>query len=132
MRDKLAYCNIKMKRLKIKDPRIHNNKMFQEEQEIIYRKTQGTKQLKGKVPRMEKFEEFWAGIWERNTKTPKQKWMNTVAKKMGQKLANVQGLTNTEKDSTKQSRNERIGLLLGLMEYKIFGRKCLEVPGVQY
>ena len=132
VRDKLAYCNIKMKRLKIKDPRIHNNKMFQEEQEIIYRKTQGTKQLKGKVPRMEKFEEFWAGIWERNTKTPKQKWMNTVAKKMGQKLANVQGLTNTEKDSTKQSRNERIGLLLGLMEYKIFGRKCLEVPGVQY
>ena len=46
------------------------NTMFQEDQEI-YRKTQGTKQLKGKVPRMKKFEEFWAGIWEDNTKTPK-------------------------------------------------------------
>ena len=51
-----------MKRLKIKDARIRNNKMFQEDQGMFYRKTQGTKQLKGKVPRMEKFEEFWAGI----------------------------------------------------------------------
>ena len=46
------------------------NTKLQEDQEI-YRKTQGTKQLKGKVPRMEKFKEFWAGIWEDNTKTPK-------------------------------------------------------------
>ena len=30
-----------------------------------------------------KFEEFWAGIWEDNTKTPQQKWMNTATKKMG-------------------------------------------------
>ena len=28
------------------------------------------KQLKGTVPTMEKFEEFWTGIWEDNTKTP--------------------------------------------------------------
>ena len=40
--DKLRYHNIKMKRIKIKDTRIRNNKMFQEDQ--------GTKQLKGKVP----------------------------------------------------------------------------------
>ena len=95
--DKLRYCNIKMKRLKIKDARIRNNKMFQEDQEMFSRKTQGTKQLKGNVPRMEKCEEFWAGIWENNTKTPKRKWMNTVAKKMGQKVANMQEFTITEK-----------------------------------
>ena len=68
--DKLRYCNIKMKRLKIKDARIRNNKMFQEDQGMFYRETQGTKQLKGKVPRMEKFEDFWAGIWADNIKTP--------------------------------------------------------------
>ena len=71
--------------------------MFQEDQGIFYRKTKGTKQLKGKVPRIEKFEEFWAGIWEDNIKTPKLKWMNTVAKKMGQKVANVQEFTITKK-----------------------------------
>ena len=71
--DKLRYYNIKIKRKKIKDARIHHNKMFQEDQGMFYRKTQGTKQLKGKVPKMEKFEEFWAGIWEDNTKIPQQK-----------------------------------------------------------
>ena len=56
--DKLRYRNIKMKHIKIKDARIRNNKMFQEDQRIFYRKTQETKQLKGKVPKIEKFEEF--------------------------------------------------------------------------
>ena len=69
--DKLRYCNIKMKRLKIKNARIRNNKMFQEDQGMFYRKTKATKQLKRKVPRMEKFEEFWARILGDSTKTPK-------------------------------------------------------------
>ena len=60
--DKLRYCNIKMKRLKIKDARTRDNKMFQGDHGMFYRKTQGAKQQKGKIPRMEKFEEFWAGI----------------------------------------------------------------------
>ena len=68
--DKLRYCNIKMNRLKIKDTRIRNNKMFQKDQGMFYRKTQGTKQLKRKIPNMEKYEEFWAGLWVDNTKTP--------------------------------------------------------------
>ena len=71
--------------------------MFQEDQGMFYRKIEGMKQLKEKVPKMEKFEEFWAGIWEYNTKTPQIKWMNTVAKKIGQKLTNVQEFTITEK-----------------------------------
>ena len=60
--DKLRYCNIKIKSLKIKDATIRNNRMFQEDQGMFERKTQGTKQLKGKVPKMEKIEEFWTGI----------------------------------------------------------------------
>ena len=60
--DKLRYCNIKVKRLKIKDARIRNNKMFQEDQGMFYRKTQETKVLKRKVLKMEKFEEFWPVI----------------------------------------------------------------------
>ena len=97
MLDKLRYCNIKMKQLKIKDARICNNKMFQEDQGMFYRKKQETKQLKGRVPRMLKLEDFWAGIWEDNTKTPNQKWVNTVAKKIGQKVANLQEFTITGK-----------------------------------
>ena len=68
LKDKLRYRNIKMKRIKIKDVRIRNNKMFQEDQGMFYRKTQRTKQLKGKLSKMDKFEDFWAGIWEDKTK----------------------------------------------------------------
>ena len=50
--EKLRYHNIKVKQSKIKDARISNNKMFQEDQGMFYRKTQGTKQLRGKVPKM--------------------------------------------------------------------------------
>ena len=78
------YHIIKMKRILIKDARIRNNRMFQGDQGMFYRKTQGTKHLRGDVPKMEKFEEFWAGIWEDNTKTPQRKWMNTVAKIIGE------------------------------------------------
>ena len=35
------------------------------------------------------------GIWEDNNL--KRKWINTVAKKIGQKVTNVQGFTITEK-----------------------------------
>ena len=130
--DKLRYCNIKMKRLKIKDARIRNNKMFQEDQEMFSRKTQGTKQLKGNVPRMEKCEEFWAGIWENNTKTPKRKWMNTVAKKMGQKVANVQEFTITEKKLHQTVKKRKNWSAPGIDGVQSFGGKSLEVHGVQY
>ena len=60
--DKLRYHNIKMKRIKIKGSRIHYNKILQKDNRMFYRKTQGTKKLKEKVPKMEKFEEFWAII----------------------------------------------------------------------
>ena len=94
--DELIYRNIKLKRIKIKDARILNNIMFQEDQGMFYRKTQGTKQLKGKVPKIEKFEEFWAGIREDDTKTPQRKWMNTIARKITENITNVQELVITE------------------------------------
>ena len=76
--------------------------MFQEDQGMFCRKTQETNQLRGKHLKWKNFEEFWAGIWEDKAKTPQQKWMNTVAKKMGEKLRMCRN---------SRSRNERIDLL---------------------
>ena len=67
--DELRYRNVKLKRIKNRDARVRNNRMFQEDQGAFYRKTQGTEQLRGEVLDMEKFEEFWGGIWEDETKT---------------------------------------------------------------
>ena len=95
--DELRYRNVKLKQIKNRDARVRNNRMFQEDQGAFYRKTQGTEQLRGEVLDMEKFEEFWGGIWEDETKTPNQKWMNTVAKKIREKVKNVQEFMITEK-----------------------------------
>ena len=106
--DELRYRNVKLKRIKNRDARVRNNRMFQEDQGAFYRKTQETEQLRGEVPDMEKFEEFWGGIWEDETKTPNRKWMNTVAKKIREKVKNVQEFTITEKnfyDIVKKRKN---------------------------
>ena len=106
--DELRYHNVKLKRIKNRDARVRKNRMFQEDQGAFYRKTQGTEQLRGEVPDMEKFEEFWGGIWEDETKTPNRKWMNTVAKKIREKVKNVQEFTITEKnfyDIVKKRKN---------------------------
>ena len=106
--DELRYRNVKLKRIKNRDARVRNNRMFQEDQGAFYRKTQGTEQLRGEVPDMEKFEEFWGGIWEDETKAPNRKWMNTVAKKIREKVKNVQEFTITEKnfyDIVKKRKN---------------------------
>ena len=47
--DKLKYSIMNMNCLKFKHARTCNNRMFQEVQEMIYKKTQGTKQLRDKV-----------------------------------------------------------------------------------
>ena len=125
--DKLRNYNIKTKRIKIGDARIRNSKMFQEDQGMFYRKTQGMKQLKEKVPKMEKLEELWAGIWE-GTNSLQRKWMNTVAKKIG--IYNCGNSQSPKRSCTRQSRNERNGSLQGSVEYRIFGGKSLEIHGV--
>ena len=86
-----------MERIKIKDTTIRNNRKFQEDQGMFHRKIQETKLLKRKVPKMEKFEELWVRIRENSTNTPQRKWMNTDAKKIGQKVMNVHESMITEK-----------------------------------
>ena len=71
--DELRYQCTKLKHVKTIDARICNNRMFQEDQGMFCRKTQGRKQTKSKVPEIEKFEEFWTGIWEDDTQTPYRK-----------------------------------------------------------
>ena len=58
--------------------------------------------------------------------------MNTVANKMGQKVANVQEFTIPEKKLHQTVKKRNIGLLRGSMEYTIISGKGLEVHVVQY
>ena len=87
---------------------------------MSYRKTKGMKQLKGKVSKMEKFGEFWTEIWEDNAKTPHRIWMNTVAKKIGQKVTNVQEFKIIEKklhQTVKKQKNLPVPGIAGVQNF---------------
>ena len=94
--EELRYRLVKLKKAKVRDEKIRNNRMFQEDEGLFYKKTEGSKQLEGKVPAMEKFEEFWGGIWEDNSKTPQRKWMNTISNKIAEKVTDVQDFSISE------------------------------------
>ena len=108
--------------------------MFKEDEGMFYRKMQRTKQKRGEVPKMEKnIEEFWAGIWKDNTKTPHRHWMNTVANKIGKKVTNVQEFTVTEKKLHETVNKRKITVHpQESTEYKKNCEKGLQEHGLQY
>lgn len=69
--------------------------MFRQDKGMFYRKINNTKEKKGKVPDIDKFVEFWGGIWE--TSTQHRSWIKTVKDKIMVKLSDVEELTITEK-----------------------------------
>ena len=131
MLDELRYQRTKLKHVKTRDARIRNNKMFQEDQGMFYRKTHGQKQTKGKVPEIDKFEEFWAGIWEDDTQTPYRKWIKTVAKKIGEKVTNVHALVIDEKKLCETVRKRKNWSAPGIDGVQNFFGKNLKVHETQ-
>ena len=74
-----------------------NNRMFKENEGMFHRKANIEKERKGKVPEMDKFVQFWAGIWEDETSTPHSRWMRRGAEKVRAKATSVDELTINEK-----------------------------------
>ena len=50
--DELGYREVKLERTRSSDAKIRNNRMFEEDQAIFFRKTQGAKEKKSKVPKI--------------------------------------------------------------------------------
>ena len=68
--EELRYRKTKLGKIRTRDEKIRNNKMFREDEGRFYRKINNAKGRRGTVPDIEKFVEFWAGIWEDETSTP--------------------------------------------------------------
>ena len=65
--DELRYRKLKLERTRSRDAKIRNNRRFEKDQAIFFRKMQRAKEKKGKVPKIKKFEDFRAGIWQDET-----------------------------------------------------------------
>ena len=84
---------VKLIKTRTRDARIRNNQMFEEDEGNFFRNTADKKEYKGTVPSIDRFVTFWGGIWEDDTKTPKRKWMQTVANKIKDKVTQVEEMT---------------------------------------
>ena len=52
----------------------------------------------GRVPSIDKFTNFWAGIWEDDSKTPFTKRMKGIEKRLMEKVKSISEFKVTEKD----------------------------------
>ena len=91
--ESLRMLKVKLIKTRTRDARIRNNQMFEEDEVNFYRNTADKKKYKGTVPNIDRFVTFWGGIWEDVTKTPKRKWMQTVANKIKDKVTQVEEMT---------------------------------------
>ena len=57
---------------------------------------------------------FWGGIWQNNIKTPKRKWMQTVANKIKDKVMQVEDMT----------------INMGMLPHILKKRKNWSAPGI--
>ena len=56
----------------------------------------------GKIPKMLRFFEFWAGIWEQNEPTPNMLWIEEVKAKLGERANLVSNFSITDKNMKKE------------------------------
>ena len=95
--EELRYTKVKMEKMKSRDGKIRDNNLFRDNQSQFYRSIEDKQENQGKVPDIEKFVKFWAGIWEDESVTPYKKWMSTVAEKIRAKIKEVEEIEITEK-----------------------------------
>ena len=77
---------VKLEKMVARDKRIKNNNMFVRNEGIFYRQTKKLEKQVGRAPSIDKFTDFWAGIWEDDSKTPVTKWMKGIEKRLRERL----------------------------------------------
>ena len=69
--------------------RIKDDANFEKDQKVSFKTLDEKTVYEGEPPPMEKFVEFWAGIWELVEKTPELPWMQKVKMVLREKVKNV-------------------------------------------
>ena len=72
--------------------------MFVQNEGTLCRQTKKLEKQVGRVPSIDKFIDFWAGIWEDDSKTPVTKWMKGIEERLREKVKSISEFKVTEKD----------------------------------
>ena len=93
--EELRSKKVKLEKIVARDKRIKNNNMFVRNEGTFSRQT---KKLEKQVGSIDKFTDFWAGIWKDDSKTPVTKWMKGIEKRLREKVKSISEFKVTEKD----------------------------------
>ena len=74
--------------------------MFQQDQRGFFRRLESEEAHEGEMPEMEKFVEFWGGIWEREREREREErtqympWMEEIRTQLMRRSAKLTSLTS--------------------------------------
>ena len=81
--------------------------MFQKDQKSFFRTLEKVEKHEGEMPEMEKFVEFWGGIWEQNEPTLNVPWMEEVKAELSEKANIVSQFEITEEKLRKETSKRK-------------------------
>ena len=120
--DKLRTEIILLKVMRTRKKRIRNNILYRENQKKLFADDE---RKIGELPEIEKFEEYWSGIWEKIEETPKKPWMKKIEEELKIRVAEPQ-IMHLELDQVKKIIKKRKNWSVPeLMVFKTFGGKGL-------
>ena len=93
--DQMRYKKVKLAKYTEKRRRKQDNITFQHDQKGFFWTLEEDGTQEGEMPEMDKFVDFWGGIWERKERTPCLPWMEETGRQLHQKVNTVNEFTVT-------------------------------------
>ena len=88
--DHLRYKKFKLGKMIGRGRRIMNNDIFEKDQRNFYRRIENSTKYEGKTPEVDKFVNFWGGIWEKDEKVPIVLWIEEAREALKAKMQKVE------------------------------------------
>jgi len=96
--DQMRSRKVRLNKMVQKDTRVRNNAMFERNEGKFYQCAKGETERTGNIPKMNKFTEFWGGIWEDDQKTTETEWMKDIGNRIKEKIQEVHEFMVCDKD----------------------------------
>ena len=93
--DQLRCKKVKLEKVIERGNRIRDNANFERDQKGFFKSLERVV-YEGKSPPMERFVDFWAGIWEKDKQTPEMPWMEKIKMEVQDKVHTVNEFTITK------------------------------------
>ena len=78
--------------------RAMDNANFERDQKNFFKKGEESTELEGQTPEMDKFIEFWGGIWEKEERTLEMPWMDKLHRQLTEKVNSVKEFNITDRN----------------------------------